>query len=69
MVTEDKKVSAIIDEQFRRFREEKAPELLRLDEKLDEVGRRFRVQNMADAKFAVHFQLFTRELIQTAQWN
>lgn len=69
MVREDMKVSAIINAQFRCFREDNVLESGYSDEELGKAAKGLRVQSMADARFAVDFHLFMRKIIQSAQWN
>ncbi len=68
MVVEDK-LSAIIDEQFRRFRQEKAEWYTCSDEELDRAAKELGVRSLTGARFAVYFHLFTKMIEQTARWN
>lgn len=68
-MVEYKIVSTIIDEQFRRFREDEALRSGYSDEDLDKAAKELGVRSMADARFIVQFRLFTEKIVQTAQWN
>ena len=68
-MVEYKIVSTIIDEQFRRFREDEALRSGYSDEELNKAAKELGVRSMADARFIVQFRLFTEKIVQTAQWN
>ncbi len=69
MVVEDRVVSAILSEQFRRFTENNVLEFAHSDEELNEAARHIGVQSLADLRFAVTLHVFMRNIEQSAKYN
>ena len=69
MVTEDKKVSAIISEQFKRFREQQVPRFPCSGSELDKAASEAGIQSIADAQLYVYLDQFMARIIYTAKWN
>lgn len=69
MVEEYGIVTAIIDEQFRRFREDHVLRFANSDEELDKAAEYLGVRSLEDLRFVVALHVFTRNIEQSAKYN
>ena len=69
MVIEDKLVSAVISEQFRRFKEDNVLEFANSDEELNEAAEHIGVQSLTDLRTIVALHVFMDRIVESAKYN
>ncbi len=69
MVVEDRIVSKILSEQFRRFKEVHMPSFAISDEELDVAANHIGVRSLTDARTVVALHVFMKGIEGSAKYN
>ena len=69
MVTDDKLVTEILLEQYRRFKDSRALNFTNTNEELDEATRKLGIRNLYGLREFATFHVFMSGILHAARWN